>query len=65
MTNYQKKGFLTEDFRLFHLRSEGGTRTEFHYHEFCKILLLVSGRGSCKTACTTFFFERRSSLVRC
>ena len=45
MTNYQKKGFLTEDYRLFHLRSEGGTRTEFHYHEFCKILLLVSGSG--------------------
>ena len=45
MTNYQKKGFLTEDYRLFHLRSEGGTRTEFHYHEFCKILMLVSGSG--------------------
>ena len=45
MTNYQKKGFLTEDYRLFHLRSDGGTRPEFHYHEFCKILMLVSGSG--------------------
>ena len=45
MTNYQKKGFLTEDYRLFHLRSSTGTRTEFHYHEFCKILLVVSGSG--------------------
>ena len=45
MGNYQKKGFLTEDYRLFHLRSDGGTRPEFHYHEFCKILLLVSGSG--------------------
>lgn len=45
MPNYQKKGFLTEDYRLFHLRSDGGTRPEFHYHEFCKILLLVSGSG--------------------
>ena len=45
MDNYQKKGFLTEDFRLFHLRSEGGLRPEFHYHEFCKVLLLVSGSG--------------------
>ena len=45
MSNYQKKGFLTEDYRLFHLRSEGGTRTEFHYHEFYKILMLVSGSG--------------------
>ena len=45
MTNYQRKGFLTEDYRLFHLRTDGGTRPEFHYHEFCKILLLVSGSG--------------------
>lgn len=46
MGNYQKKGFLTEDFRLFHLRSDAGTRPEFHYHEFYKVLLLVSGSGS-------------------
>ena len=45
MSDYQKKGFLTEDYRLFHLRSDRGTRTEFHYHEFCKILMLVSGSG--------------------
>ena len=45
MTNYQKKGYLTEDYRLFHLRSDSGTRPEFHYHEFCKILLLLSGSG--------------------
>ena len=45
MRDYQKKGFLTEDYRLFHLRSDGGTRPEFHYHEFYKILLLVSGSG--------------------
>ena len=46
MGNYQKKGFLTEDFRLFHLISREGTRPEFHYHEFYKVLLLVSGSGS-------------------
>lgn len=45
MSDYQKKGFLTEDYRLFHLRSDGGTRPEFHYHEFCKILMLISGSG--------------------
>ena len=45
MSDYRKKGFLTEDYRLFHLRSDRGTRPEFHYHEFCKVLLLVSGSG--------------------
>ena len=45
MSDYRKKGFLTEDYRLFHLRSDGGLQPEFHYHEFYKILLLVSGSG--------------------
>lgn len=46
MAEYQKRGYLLEDFRLFHLRSEGGEKVDYHYHEFCKILLLVSGQGS-------------------
>lgn len=43
--NYEKQGYLLEDFRLFHLKSAAGIRTEFHYHEFCKLLLLISGSG--------------------
>lgn len=43
---YEKKGYLTEDFRLFHLRGAQGVRTEYHYHEFCKVLLLLCGSGS-------------------
>ena len=46
MTDYQKKGYLLEDYRLFHLRSDSGIRPDYHYHEFAKILLLVSGSGS-------------------
>ena len=45
MTDYEKRGYLLENFRLFHLHSSGGTAVEYHYHEFCKLLLLVSGRG--------------------
>ena len=47
MTNetYVKKGYLLEDFRLFHLRGAQGVKAEYHYHEFCKLLLLVSGTG--------------------
>ena len=43
---YQKRGYLLEDFRLFHLRDSQGTRVDYHYHEFCKLLLLLSGTGS-------------------
>ncbi len=46
MAEYEKRGYLLENFRLFHLRSEIGEKVDYHYHEFCKILLLVSGRGS-------------------
>ena len=45
MATYKKRGYLLENFRLFHLRSQGGTQTDYHYHEFCKLLLLVSGSG--------------------
>ena len=45
MAEHGKRGFLLENFRLFHLNSRGGTQVEYHYHEFCKILLLVRGSG--------------------
>ena len=45
MSDYEKRGYLLENFRLFHLSSQTGTKVDFHYHEFCKLLLLVSGRG--------------------
>ena len=43
--SYQKQGYLLEDFRLFHLHDAQGVKTEYHYHEFCKLLLLLSGSG--------------------
>ena len=45
MSNYKKRGYLLENFRLFHLRSAQGAQVDYHYHEFCKILLLISGSG--------------------
>ena len=46
MTPYGKRGYLLENFRLFHMRSQGETAVEFHYHEFCKVLFLIRGGGS-------------------
>ncbi len=40
-----KKGYLLEEFRLFHLKDDKGAVMEFHYHEFCKVVMLISGRG--------------------
>lgn len=44
-TNYEKRGYLLDDFRLFHLKDKNGTNIDYHYHEFCKLLLLRSGYG--------------------
>lgn len=43
--NYHKRGYLLEDFRLFHLAEAPSSSIDFHYHEFHKILLLISGAG--------------------
>lgn len=42
---YQKRGYLLDDFRLFHLKDQNGTNIDYHYHEFCKLLMLRSGNG--------------------
>lgn len=46
MSEYAKRGYLLENFRLFHLRTEQTAPVDYHYHEFCKLLLLVSGQGA-------------------
>ena len=46
MNEYAKRGYLLENFRLFHLRTEQTAPVDYHYHEFCKLLLLVSGQGA-------------------
>lgn len=45
MTNYEKRGYLLENFRLFHLRTEQENKINYHYHEFCKLVLFLSGKG--------------------
>ena len=38
-----KRGYLNEDFRFFHLRDKMGLEFEFHYHDFNKIVIFLSG----------------------
>ena len=44
--NYRKRGYLLEPFRLFHLRDVGVEEMEYHYHEFDKIVIFLSGTAS-------------------
>ena len=45
MSNYRQRGYLLENFRLFHLHTAPQNSVDYHYHEFCKILMLLSGGG--------------------
>ena len=44
--NAVSRGYLQEEFRLFHNRDTLGAVTELHYHDFYKIMLLIEGDGS-------------------
>ena len=39
-----KRGYLNEDFRLFHLKDSRAQKLEYHYHEFDKLILLLGGK---------------------
>ena len=55
--NYQKRGYLHEPFRLFHLRDVGVEEMEYHYHEFHKVVLFLGGAAS-------YLIEGRSYLLQ-
>lgn len=46
MENYEKKGYLDNDFRIFHLRDTKKMDVSYHYHDFDKIMLFLSGDAS-------------------
>jgi AraC-like DNA-binding protein len=39
----EKSGYLKEDFKLFHIRDKNHLNIDFHYHEFNKIVIFLSG----------------------
>lgn len=47
MTNggsYSREGYLLENYHFFHLRDTAGQERDFHFHDFDKIVILLSGR---------------------
>lgn len=41
---FSREGYLEENYHYFHLRDTAGQERDYHYHEFDKIVLLLSGR---------------------
>ena len=38
MPSYEKKGYLTTDFKIFHLKDTVLREFQYHYHEFDKFI---------------------------
>ncbi|MBQ1335469.1 MAG: helix-turn-helix domain-containing protein [Selenomonadaceae bacterium] len=45
MEEYEKKGSLLQDFRVFRLKDAAMKEIPFHYHDFHKIILFMQGKG--------------------
>ena len=42
--NLEKPGYLKEDFRLFHINAQTKKDFSYHYHDFHKIIVFISGK---------------------
>lgn len=52
-----KSGYLNQDFRLFHLKDQVDREFDFHYHEFSKIVVFISGN-------VTYIIEGKSYYLK-
>ena len=41
---YAREGYLRENYHYFHLKDSAGQERDFHFHDFDKLVLLLSGR---------------------
>ena len=41
---FNRAGYLKENYHYFHLRDTAGQERDFHFHEFDKVVVLLSGR---------------------
>ena len=40
----EKKGYLNEEVRLFHIKDQTGQEFSYHYHDFHKVVIFLSGK---------------------
>ena len=52
-----KRGYLREDFRLFHLKDSRAQKLDYHYHEFDKLILFLGGKVTYVVEGVTYFLQ--------
>ena len=50
----QREGYLLENYRCFHLRDTAGQEKDYHFHEFDKMIVLLSGRVQYEVETSTY-----------
>ena len=58
-----RRGYLKEDFRLFHLRDSEAPQVDYHYHAFDKLVLLLSGSVTYVVEGVTYFLRPWDMLL--
>ncbi len=53
----QKRGYLNQNFLFFHLKDRKEEQYDYHYHEFNKMILLLSGKVTYMIEGKTYFLK--------
>lgn len=56
-TEVGSRGYLTEEFRLFHLRDQQQLQLDYHYHPFDKIVIPLSGQVTYLVEGSTYYLR--------
>ena len=49
----EKTGYLEQDFRLFHIKDQTKREFSYHYHDFHKVIIFLSGKAATKLISAT------------
>ena len=60
---FSREGYLNENYHYFHLRDTAGQERSYHFHEFDKIVLLLSGRVDYDVENVTYALKPWSVLL--
>ena len=61
--NLEKTGYLKEDFRLFHINDQTKKDFSYHYHDFHKIIVFISGKVTYHIEGNAYHLKPRDILL--
>ena len=61
--NLEKTGYLKEDFRLFHINDQTKKDFSYHYHDFHKIIVFISGKVTYHIEGKAYHLKARDILL--